>query len=64
MKIAEQAQTDLSKVLRRHGSTRLNKIAAAMRRRGWKSVTRENMVETARDLGFLVVGTQILGIDE
>lgn len=64
MKIAEKAAADLAKILKEQGTPLSAAVAAGeMRCEGW-TVNAENILSTARSLGFVVIGSQIYGIDE
>jgi hypothetical protein len=70
MKVKDKAIADLTKILAMVEEMRLpmiqrnNHIAVKMRQYGWDSVTTMNLPETARDLGFLVIGDSIYAPDD
>lgn len=67
MKIREQARKDLAEVLLQAESlpmySRRGYIVERMNSRGY-SIPYESLLQTARDLGFPVIGNRIYGLDE
>jgi hypothetical protein len=63
MSVAEKAVDDLQAIITTKGvdPANLTRIAYLMRERGWDTVTPQNVVMVAQDLGFRVVGTHIYG---
>jgi hypothetical protein len=61
MRVKEQAISDLNQCLKesRDSSMPLNYIALRMKQFGWQTVNKDNLLDTARGLGFTVVGTTI-----
>ena len=65
MKIAERARRTLYDILAvtADGSALAVTVVPLMRERGWASITEDNIIDTARALGFTVIGTVIYQLD-
>jgi hypothetical protein len=63
-KVVEQAQADLTEAISNFGGASLQEIADFMYVRGWVTVTPANIIATARDINFTVIGETIYGLDD
>jgi hypothetical protein len=64
MKVIEKARQDLAAILVVHGSPlAVSRATRLMGQEGW-NITLESMPETARAMGFPVIGVMIYGLDD